>query len=571
MDVEEKMTPDPTTTPLTTTPLTARPPAATPAAVSPAPAVEPSVPDPADAAGQRTLYGWFEATALRLPDHPALEVGAETLTYGRLRALALTLAERIVRKHGGVPRRVALVASRTVAAYAGYLAIQRLGAGVVPLNPDHPEQRNLDVAQGAGIEAALVDTRSAALFRLLPERYRPTVLELAEDERAGTEPLGTALPPVPDDLDGEAYVLFTSGSTGRPKGVPILHRHISPYLSHNIPRYGIAPGCRLSQVFGLTFDAHCFDLFATWGGGGTLVVPSAGDLYRPVDFIVEKELTHWFSVPSVVREAQRLGNVPLGRAVTLRHSMFGAEPVTRQHVTLWRQVAPHSRIHNVYGPTELAICCTNHGLDGPGSDWPEYTGGTVPIGVMYPHMEGVLLGGDGLPADEGELCVRGPQRFDGYLDPRENAGRFLAYEEGGGPAEVYDGSGPLTDRHWYRTGDRVRREGGVMVHCGRLDQQVKVRGHRVEIGEVEAVLRRHPYVVDAAVVALPAEDGETELVAAYAGREVEPAAFDAWLRGRVPLHMVPSRIRLMDGLPLNDNGKTDRTALARILGTRGQS
>jgi acyl-coenzyme A synthetase/AMP-(fatty) acid ligase len=178
-------------------------------------------------------------------------------------------------------------------------------------------------------------------------------------------------------------------------------------------------------------------------------------------------------------------------------------------------------------------------------------------------MEGVLLDEDGRSAAEGELCVRGPQRFDGYLDPRENGGRFVAYEDGG-TATVYDGGSPLTDRHWYRTGDRIRWEDGAMVHCGRLDQQVKLRGHRVEIGEVEAVLHRHPGVADAAVVAV-AGAGETELAAAYAGREIPAAEFDAWLREQLPLHMVPVRLLHLDKLPLNDNGKTDRKELTRIL------
>ncbi|MFF0223661.1 AMP-binding protein [Streptomyces sp. NPDC004629] len=513
----------------------------------------------------RTFYQRFEESALLYPDRPALEIRDEVLTYAQLRRLALTLAVRIVEKHGAPPRRVALVGSRSVATYAGYLAIQRLGAGVLPLNPDHPEERNLDIAQRAGAETAVVVPRAAGLFLALPERHRPTLLELDEAERATAEPSDGLLPPLPTDLDREAYLLFTSGSTGQPKGVPIKQRHFSPFLQHNIPRYEIGPGSRLSQVFGLTFDAHAYDLFATWGGGGTLVVPTADELYRPVDFIVERKLTHWFSVPSVVREAQRLGNLPLGRAVTLRHSIFGAEPVTLQHARLWREVAPHTQIHNVYGPTELALCVTDHRLTGDGSHWPEPRGGTVPIGTMYPRMEGVLLDQDGRTADEGELCVRGPQRFDGYLDPRENTGRFVAYERGG-TAVAYDGSGPLTDRHWYRTGDRVRWEGDVMVHCGRLDQQVKLRGHRVEIGEVEAVIHRHPDIVDTAVVAV-SRDGETELAAGYAGREIPAAEFDAWLRERLPLHMVPTRIVRLDRLPLNDNGKTDRRELARILDT----
>ncbi|WP_406148852.1 AMP-binding protein [Streptomyces sp. NBC_01012] len=520
---------------------------------------------------QRTLYQWFEESALRHPGLPALEIGDEVLTYGELRSLALTLADRIARKHGSPPARVALAATRSVAAYAGYLAIQRLGASIVPLNPGHPAQRNLDIAQRAGVAVALVDPRSAGIFALLPERHRPTVVELDEEERADghlTDVLEESLPPVPDDPDGEAYLLFTSGSTGQPKGVPIRHRNASSYLTHTIERYEVAPGARLTQTFGLTFDAHLFDLFGVWGGGATLVAPLAAELYDPVEFIVNRRLTHWFSVPSVVREAQRLGNLPLGRAVTLRHSMFGAEPLTAQHAELWRAVAPNSQIHNVYGPTELTVCVTNHGLSGPSSSWPEFTHGTVPIGVAFPRMELVLLDADGLAADEGELCVRGPQRFDGYLDPRENTGRFVSYEADGGPAVSYDGSGAMTDRHWYRTGDQVRRENGLYVHLGRLDQQVKVRGVRMELGEAEAAVRRHPHVIDAAVLALPGPDGETGLVAAYAGREVDPERFDAWLRELLPLHMVPATLtHLPGGLPLNDNGKTDRKALARILDT----
>lgn len=500
------------------------------------------------------LYQWFDAAARKFPDRTALVIGEAEQTYAELEERALGLAAAITALPGPTPTRIALVTSKNFDAYAGWLAIQRVGAGVLPLNPQYPRDRNLDIAQRAGVKVALVEP-GVDLFSALPKRFRPAVIPL--DAVGDGE-----LPDIPTDTELEAYVLFTSGSTGQPKGVPILQRGIAPYVGYNIDRYEVDADSRLSQVFGLTFDASTFDMFVTWGAGATLVVPDQEDLYRPVDFIVRNRLTHWFSVPSVIRVAEQVGNLPRGRADTLRHSLFGAEPVTVQDAEMWHEVAPDSAFHNLYGPTECTITCTEYRV--PFADRDAWAGGaTVPIGRMYPSTEGVVLGDDGLPADDGELCLRGPQRFDGYLDPRENVGRFVRYEEGS-PAVVYDGTTPLTRDHWYRTGDRIRREGRDMVHRGRLDHQVKIMGHRVELGEVEAALFRHPDVVSAGVVAVTVA-GETRLWAGYTGRPVPGPDLDRWLRGQVPLHMVPERVRHLDVLPLNDNGKTDRSKLAEVL------
>ncbi|NEY33951.1 amino acid adenylation domain-containing protein [Streptomyces sp. PRKS01-65] len=510
-----------------------------------------------------TLYEWFDRSVRHRPDEPALEVRDEVLTYREVHRRVLALAARIVAEHGRVPDRIALVASRTAGAYIGYLAVQRLGASVVPLNDEYPHQRNVDIARRAGVGAVVAHEAHRVVFAGLPEDFRPTVVVVPPDGAPSAPPPDVPLPECPTDPEREAYLLFTSGSTGRPKGVPIRHRNVSPYVAYNIARYEAGPGSRMSQAFGLTFDPSVFDMFVAWGSGAVLVVPERDDLYRPVDFVVNRRITHWFSVPSLVTTAQRMGNLPLGRVTTLRHSSFSAEPVTEQLVDLWRQVAPGSRLHNLYGPTELTITCTDHELPADRARWSAGSNGTVPIGRPYPHMEAVVLDERGLPCDDGELCVRGPQRFDGYLDPADDAGRFLVYEEGA-PAVPYDGTGGLTAHHWYRTGDRVRRENGLLVHRGRLDSQVKILGHRVEPGEVEAAMRRHPEVADAAVVVVRVRD-EDRLVAAYLGKDVPAREFTRWLRERIPLPMVPRRIQRLEEFPYNGNGKLDRKRLAELL------
>jgi acyl-CoA synthetase (AMP-forming)/AMP-acid ligase II len=178
-------------------------------------------------------------------------------------------------------------------------------------------------------------------------------------------------------------------------------------------------------------------------------------------------------------------------------------------------------------------------------------------------MEHLVLDPQGHLADDGELCVRGPQRFDGYLDAADNAGRFLIHE--GTRARPFDAPGPVTDDLWYRTGDRVTRQDGHLVHLGRLDHQVKVRGYRVELGEIEAVLRARPGVRDALALALPGPDGTHDLEAVCTGEHLDAVALLADLRRRLPAYMVPRGLSLYDDLPRNANGKVDRTAVADRL------
>ncbi|WP_018680209.1 AMP-binding protein [Actinokineospora enzanensis] len=474
--------------------------------------------DESPLAVRNTLYEWFSRSCDRLPDAVALEVDDSRVTYRELRELSDALASALVQEHGAAPGRVALPATRELATYVGYLAALRLGAVVTPLNPAHPKVRNDAIMALARPDVTLDGTL-----------------------RVGTAPL----PPYTAELDDVAYVLFTSGSTGRPKGVPITHANLAPYIAHNIRRFEVEPGHRMSHTFDLTFDPSVFDLFVTWGAGATLVVPGRVELLEPVRYLAERGITHWFSVPSVVSVSAGLGNLPTDVPTSLRHSVFIGEQLTYAQARAWHEVAPDAEITNVYGPTELTVACSEYTLPYDPADWPATSNDTVPIGPVYDFLDSLVL-------DDGELCVRGAQRFGGYLDPADNAGRFLPDEP------------ELTAEHYYRTGDRVRQEDGNWVHLGRLDNQVKVRGYRMELGEVEAALRGHDAVRDAIVLAV-ADRGENELIAFFTGDPVPTTDLVRWLRGRLPIHMVPRRCHHLAEIPLNVNGKADRARLRELV------
>jgi amino acid adenylation domain-containing protein len=508
-----------------------------------------------------TLDSWFRRTARRYPDRPALEVGQERLSYAQLDDLAERLSTAYVDAVGGNPHVVGILCARSVAAYAGYLAALRAGATVVPLNPQFPAARNVAICKAARVDLIVVDDTGAPhADDVLAATTAATVRLTGPSWWLDTRPVAPAADrrhrARPDDV---AYVLFTSGSTGRPKGVPIRHRQLAEYLAFCVQRYDVGPGSRLSQAFDLTFDPSVFDMFVTWYGGGTLVVPQPGELLKPARFIVERRISHWFSVPSVISLADRLHGLTPGSMPDLCWSLFAGEQLTLDQARVWAAAAPGSTIENLYGPTELTITCTGYRLPRHVGQWPRTSNGTVPIGRPYPHLEALVVpDGDGGANGEGELCLRGSQRFDGYVEPADNAGRFL---RSGPPAAVPD---TQWEQDWYRTGDRVRWQDGELVHLGRVDDQLKIGGYRVEPGEIECVLREHPSVHEAVVLGVQGSADRNELYAFYTGDGESERAVLAHAQRRLPAYLVPARLVHVPRFPTNANGKIDR----RRLGVR---
>jgi amino acid adenylation domain-containing protein len=457
-------------------------------------------------------------------------------------------------------RRVAFFGYRSAASYIAPLAALYAGAAFVPLNPTFPVARTRAMLDRADPAALIVcpEVRADAEEVLAGTEGALEVID--PDQLEGTAPLAE---PVPVDPDEVAYLLFTSGSTGVPKGVPISHRNVVHFLEHVRGRYEFAPQDRLSQTFDQTFDLSVFDLFAAWSAGACVCSLRPIELAAPARAIERLGITVWFSVPSLPALLRRRGLLRPASLPRLRWSLFCGEALPADVAEAWQAAAPGSTLENMYGPTELTIACSQYRWD-PGTSPAECVDGLVPLGDLYPGLDDAVLGEDGRPgADEGELAVGGPQMFAGYWrDPEATAASMIELPDAGGGS-----------RRLYRTGDRVRRlSGGGYAYLGRTDHQVKVRGHRVELGEVEVALRDANGVEQAIVV--PWErpgEGATRLAGFVTGAGLAEGRLAARLRASLPAYAVPDTITIIDEMPMNANGKTDRAALAGSLDSGAQA
>jgi amino acid adenylation domain-containing protein len=496
-------------------------------------------------------------SAARLPNREALRIGPRRVTYAELLRVAESWATALrSARSDEAPLAIGLLSGRSFTGYVGILAAMCAGAAVYPLAPDMPPSRFEAMMHDRRLDALIVDSAGAAALTALAERCSlPPVFapEVAPAALTGTGvPLlsdpGAAVRVARSGASDVAYVLYTSGSTGRPKGVPITHANMNAFLTNIFDRYEFTDEDVFTQIFDLTFDLAFFDLFVTWSCGGTLVcTPLAAFAHTP-EFVAREGVTVWFSVPSAISAIRRLGGLTPGSLPSLRFSMFCGEALTWHDAAAWQAAAVNSTVENLYGPTELTIACSAHRLS------PEDHGagarGIVPIGALFPGLDGILLDEMGRTHPErGELCVSGPQMFSGYLDSADNADRFVEFD----------------GRRWYRTGDLVRSDGAAdLLYLGRTDQQTKIRGYRVELPEIEYQLRTISGVESAAVLAV-GEGAERRLMAFCAGTGLDASQLKNVLHKHLPPYMVPNDYRLLERLPVNSRGKTDKHALAAAV------
>lgn len=478
------------------------------------------------------------------PDAPAVVCGAERLSYRDLDQRANVVANALQERGTRPGRLVGICAHRGIDGLIGLLGILKSGCAYVPLDPDYPRERLDFMVRDSEIDTVVVDVPQTA--RQLPAVGVVAVCDTPGRLDQPPEALVSA-----DDL---CYVIYTSGSMGRPKGSMNAHGGVINTLRGLVEVLPVADGFRIALISSLNYDMSVFEVFGTWLLGGCVVVPQPDEVNDPdrlITMLHDQQVQMWNSAPALFDLVLQRA-LATGRALpdSLRVVALGGDRFPPDVIGLARAVAPAAQLFNLAGLTETSYCSTWYRVR------PEDAEGAIPWGYPLPGQQLYVLDDRLSPVPDGELgemCIGGPGVGRGYWRrPELTALRF-----------VPDPFGRSADARMFRTGDQVRRRAdGCLEFHGRLDDQIKVRGLRIEPGEIERVVETHPAVVRAVAVV---DVNTAELRCYYVAKDdarVPDEELRDLTRRYLAAHMVPARFVRLAELPLLPSGKIDRGALA---------
>lgn len=478
------------------------------------------------------IQQWVEYQAQQQPDQIALVYQQQQISYATLDQQANQLAHLLVAQGVTAGQRVAISLARGPLLAVAFLAVLKAGAVFVPVDPEYPESRIRHILTDSA--ATLMLSESTVTVALPPacQRLDLDLLDLSAADAAAISP-----PPCSGDLQQLMYLVYTSGTTGLPKGAQLQHLGVNRLLWQQIPTLGLGPGSRVLQFASFSFDAGLVEFFWALCSGATLHLYPPAVIRDPVALdqaVALDELTHALLTPALLPYL----NVEAWR--TVQTLILGGEACPDALARRW---AHGRRLLNSYGPTETSIYCTQGQLQ---ADFPRMQmGGSVAEARLYVVDSTLRPVPPGVP---GELLIGGPGVGAGYWQrPELNREKFI--------------NNPFADGQLYRTGDLVRwLPEGQLQYLGRIDLQVKLRGFRIELAEIEAVLLAQPQVREA-VVRVNGSGAAAELIAYLAAPATVREPVRQALRAALPDYMVPAALVLLDKMPLTANGKLDKQAL----------
>jgi L-proline---[L-prolyl-carrier protein] ligase len=516
---------------------------------------------------RRALHHYLQYGVQRFPDHPAIEEpGKGTITYRQLDALSSRLRDRLRLMGARRGDRVGIYLHKSTDAIASILGILKTGAAYVPVDPLAPAGRNAYIVNDCSVKVVIVESSFAPALAKEIEAIG-TVPQIIRLEKVGggvglakaTEAQGNdGLTTGADELvegDDLAYILYTSGSTGKPKGVMLSHINATSFVDWCIDTFEPRQEDRFSSHAPLHFDLSIFDLYVAFGSGGTLVLVPEDIGKEPsklASLIADARISIWYSAPSILSLLVQYGTLEKYDYSALRMILFAGEVFPVKHLRSLTKRLPNRRYFNLYGPTETNVCTF---YEVP-SLFPEERTEPFPIGKTCEHLRARVLDEEGREVksgQRGELCIAGLAVMQGYWNLPEQSARAF-----------WDADGV----RWYRTGDIVvEPPDGNYVYIGRRDRMVKRRGYRVELGEIEAGLYRHPAIKEAAVVALSDQEAGVRIrafVSSQDGKHLSIIEMKRFCMEVLPPYMIPDVFSFKESLPKTSTDKIDYQRLKEI-------
>lgn len=495
---------------------------------------------------EKTIHQLFEEQARSHPDNIAVAIGDSCLTYRELHEKSNQLARVLRAKGVQVDQLIGIMCERSIEMIVGILGVLKAGGAYVPIDPDYPQERIHFILSDSACQILLTQSHLVAKTEFAGEQILLDCPEYLQEERTDLAPINT-----PNDL---AYVIYTSGTTGTPKGVLIEHRNVIRLLFNDKSLFDFDS----NDVWTL-FHSYCFD-FSVWEmygallyGGKLLIVPKevTQDPQRFIHLLIEQRVTVLNQTPTafyqVVHEEMQTEDL----AMSLRLVIFGGEALAPAKLRPFKEKYKHIKLINMYGITETTVHVTYKDITDK-----DIKQNSSDIGKPIPTLTAYVLDPRnhlvpvGVP---GELHVGGDGLARGYLNRLElTSEKFIQ--------NPYD-----PQQRLYKSGDLVRRlPNGNLEYLGRIDHQVKIRGHRIELGEIERKLLEHPAIKEAAVLAREGDGGHKWLCAYFTAEpELPVSEVRVYLTKQLPGFMVPSYFMLLENMPLTSNGKVDRKALPK--------
>lgn len=485
-------------------------------------------------------------------------------SYSALESFSTGIANSLEKCLPASDKPVAILGEKLFYTYAGICGSLFASRPYMPLNTKFPLARNLQMMRLSGARALVAEKSSAGMLKELLQHMKEPMKVILEEDADGwqqefphheflhAEAAGELNHPIRANVAGLAYLLFTSGTTGTPKGVPVSNRNLMAYTGYMLGKYDFNENDRFSHTFDLTFDLSVHDMMLSWLSGAALCIPDDDSPLRMAKYIREKQISIWFSVPSAGLLMKRMRLLKPDSIPGLRMSFFCGEPLPASIAEQWQKASGGMPLINLYGPSEATIAISEYA-------WKEghrkEKNGIVSIGKLFAGQK-YCLAEAGEPRESktgrGELCLGGSQVIEAYLDaPEISKHSFVELEN-------------LPGR-WYRTGDLVEvDEEGDLFYLGRLDAEVKISGFRVNLLEVDHVLRKAAGTEQAASVL---DNTATPRIVAFIvddnGKSEQEIMAEC--RKSLPWYMMPEVIIFVTEMPLNVNGKIDRNELKKII------